>query len=104
MRTTRVTTPDRLWHGADTVMRERYCKALATAGGAMTRPKPESRSIPIARMSSAVEVMASLICAGVRDGFADLIRAAIPAAWGAAAEVPKNGLKPDVRVVTPSAA
>ena len=35
---------------------------------------------------------------------ADLTRAAIPAAWGAAAEVPKKGRKPGVLVKTPSAA
>src|SRR5262249_59771789 len=42
-------------------------------------------------------------CALVRPGFPDSTSAASAAAWGAAAEVPKNGLKPGTPVVTPSA-
>src|SRR5215510_7068505 len=60
--------------------------------------------MPGARISSAVDVIASLMASPDNDRFFDLISAAMPAACGAAAEVPKNGLKPDVRVVTPSAA
>ena len=46
--------------------------------------------------------MAVLTCAGVRPF--SIIKAAIPAACGAAAEVPKNGLNPGVAQLTPSAA
>jgi len=45
-----------------------------------------------------------LICAAVRDGLKDLMSAAIAPAWGAAADVPKNGLKPGAAHDTPSAA
>ena len=74
------------------------------AAGAITIPNPESRSTPGARISSAVEVKASKICAPVAEGLADFNNAAIAAAWGAAADVPKNGLNPGVFVETPSAA
>src|SRR5262245_21916975 len=55
-------------------------------------------------MSSVVDVIRFLMAAGVSDWFLALINAAMPAACGDAADVPKNGLKPGVRVVTPSAA
>src|ERR1044072_9494648 len=69
-------------------------------------PAPESRSTPAASMSMAVEISAVRICAGVKAGFADLTSAAIAPAWGAAAEVPKNGLGNPPTPVTdvPSAA
>jgi hypothetical protein len=44
------------------------------------------------------------MAAGARLGLRDSIKAAIAAACGAAAEVPKKGLKPAVAVETPSAA
>ena len=53
---------------------------------------------------SAVEVMALRICVLVAAGFNGFASAAIPAACGAAAEVPKNGANPGVRVFPPSAA
>ncbi len=40
----------------------------------------------------AVLVNAFRICAGVNDGFPDFINPAMSAAFGAAADVPKNGL------------
>ena len=55
-------------------------------------------------MSIAVLVSAVRTCAGVSEGTPDLSSAAIAAACGAAAEVPKNGLKPGAAVDTPSAA
>ena len=58
-----------------------------TAAGALRMPKPESRSTPAASISQAVLVRACRICAGVVKPRA-IISAAIPAAWGAAAEVP----------------
>ena len=67
-------------------------------------PYPESRSTPAARMSSAVCVMAVRIWALVYPGLTDLISAATAAAWGAAADVPKNGRKPGVLDDAPSAA
>src|SRR5215475_14720202 len=69
-------------------------------------PAPESRSTPGASMSIALTVNAMRICAGVKDGFADLSKPAIAAACGAAAEVPKNGLgnPPTPVMETPSAA
>src|SRR6266487_2746562 len=62
----------------------------------MTMPYPESRSTPTARMSSAVCIMAFRIWALVYPGLTDLTSAATAAAWGAAADVPKNGRKPGV--------
>ena len=70
-------------------------------------PAPESRSGPAASMSSAVD---SMVCRSWRvvneapPPAASRISAATAAAWGAAAEVPKKGLKPGVDVITPSAA
>ena len=57
-------------------------------------------------MSIAVLTRVVRICAGVSRGFADLTRAAIAPACGAAADVPKNGFeKPPTPVTaTPSAA
>src|SRR5258708_491464 len=57
-------------------------------------------------MSSAVLVRIERISAAVKDGFADFTSAAIAAACGAAAEVPKNGLgnPPTPVTLTPSAA
>src|SRR6266852_215001 len=69
-------------------------------------PLPESRSKPAPMMSIAVLVSVVFIWAGVREGLADLTRAATAAALGAAAEVPKKGLgNPPTPVTdTPSAA
>ena len=67
-------------------------------------PAPESRSIPGASMSRAVLVRIVRIWAGVSEGLYVFINAAMAAAWGAAAEVPKNGLNPSTDVATPSAA
>jgi len=58
-------------------------------------------------MSIAAAEIARRICAGVSAGTAALTSAAIAAACGAAAEVPKNGFRPEPPgsvVVTPSAA
>ena len=55
-------------------------------------------------MSIAVVFMTDLISAGVIEGANDFKSAAIAAACGAAAEVPKNGLNPETEVLTPSAA
>src|SRR5947199_5275706 len=72
----------------------------------MTMPAPESRSTPGRSMSIALVSSAARICAAVNAGFADLISAAIAAACGAAADVPKNGLgnPPTPDTDTPSAA
>src|SRR5712692_4192791 len=71
----------------------------------MTIPMPESRSKPGPIISIAVVVSVVRICAGVREGFADLTSAATEAALGAAAEVPKNrlGNPPTPVTDTPSA-
>src|SRR2546428_421218 len=53
-------------------------------------------------MSSAVLVRIDRICAAVNDGFADFTSAAIAAACGPAAEVPKNGLGNPPTPVTPT--
>src|SRR5215475_10118164 len=76
------------------------------AAKALRMPAPESRSTPGPSMSIAVLVSAVRICAGVRDGLADLTNPAIAAACGAAAEVPKKGLgnPPTPVTATPSAA
>src|SRR6266496_1107956 len=73
---------------------------------AITIPAPESRSTPAASMSRADEVSAVRIWAGVGVGLNERSRAAMAAACGAAADVPKNGLKPGIAAedVTPSAA
>jgi len=55
-------------------------------------------------MSRAVDVNAVRSCAAVIPGLADFSKAAMAAAWGAAAEVPQNGLNPGVEVITQSAA
>src|SRR5438309_2052029 len=57
-------------------------------------------------MSIAVLVSTVFICAGVKAGLAALIKAAMAAACGAAADVPKNGLgnPPAPETLTPSAA
>src|SRR5438067_2405276 len=72
----------------------------------MMMPAPESRSTPGLSMSIALVSSAVRTCAVVNDGLADLIRAAIAAACGAAADVPKNGLGklPTPVIDTPSAA
>ena len=71
---------------------------------AITMPMPESRSTPGASMSSAVANSALLSCVCVNPGFADLISAMIAAAFGAAADVPKNcpGKSPAPVTNTPS--
>ncbi len=58
-------------------------------------------------MSKAVEISRLRICAEVKEGLNDFNSAATAAAWGAAADVPKNGLRPEPGgkvVLTPSAA
>ncbi len=55
-------------------------------------------------MSIAVPVSAERTSAGLMPGLPDRISAAIAAACGADAEVPKNGSKPGTEVLTPSAA
>ena len=72
--------------------------------GTITMPTPESRSQPAASMSSAEAFMDDTIWALVAAGLAPLIRAAMAAAVGAAAEVPQNGMKPGVVVVPQSPA
>ena len=67
-------------------------------------PTPESRSTPAPMMSRAVLVKTFRTWSTVKAGLKDLSSAAMPAACGAAAEVPKNGAKPGTEVVTPSAA
>src|SRR5262245_24962116 len=66
------------------------------AACAMTIPAPESRSTPGASMSIADAMSADRVCAGVNDGFADLMSAAIAAACGAAACPPHRtgGMNP----------
>src|SRR5260370_40035961 len=64
-------------------------------------------STPGDSISTVLVVRIVLTCAVVKEGFADLINAAIAPACGAAAEVPKNGFKPPPAgnvVETPSAA
>jgi hypothetical protein len=78
--------------------------AAWTAANASSRPAPESRSIPDASMSRAVDLNTVRICAGPSNGLADFTKAAIAAACGAAADVPGNGLNPGLDVVTRSAA
>src|SRR5262245_11207947 len=78
--------------------------AYWTAANAMTTPRPESRSKPGAIESSAVAAMAFSTCAGVQVGRTDRTSAAMPAACGAAADVPKNGRNPGVFALVPSAA
>ena len=63
--------------------------------------------MPVPSMSSEPLTSAARICAGVLAGSADLTRPAIAPACGAAAEVPKNGFRPEPAgsvVTTPSAA
>src|SRR6185503_14214068 len=91
-----------------TVPKARFATGVApiawSAWKAITIPAPESLSTPAASMSSAEEVSAVLTCAGVSDGFEDRSNPAMAAACGAAADVPKNGLKPGAAHDTPSAA
>jgi hypothetical protein len=75
-----------------------------SAPGAMTIPTPESRSNPGASMSKAELSNAFVTSWRVAVGFAALTKAAIAAAVGAAAEVPKNEMKPGVVVEPPSPA
>jgi len=65
-------------------------------------PYPERSSHPGERMSREAFSKMPLIFVGVRCGKAERTMAAMPAACGAAAEVPKNGLKPGVAVWIPS--
>jgi hypothetical protein len=55
-------------------------------------------------MSIAEEKSAAFTSAAVTLPPVDLTSAAIAAAWGAAADVPKKGLKPGAAQLTPSAA
>src|SRR5205823_5784457 len=76
----------------------------ATGFRASMIPDPELTSMPGSSLSSAVDIRICLIAAGVRLALRESITAAIAAACGAAADVPKTGAKPGVAVVTPSAA
>ena len=67
-----------------------FAPAAMSAASAWMRPEPESLSKPGAAMSIAVVCSAVRICAGVSDGTAWNMSAPTPAAWGAAAEVPKK--------------
>ena len=61
-------------------------------------------SIPAGVRSSAVALNASATSAVPAPGLPDSTSAAIAAACGAAADVPKNGAKQSIDVLTPSAA
>src|SRR5262245_14563401 len=76
----------------------------SSAANASKIPNPESRSKPVASISMAVLVSARRILFGVNLGLADLSNAAMAAACGAEAEVPKNDPNPGTLVATPSAA
>ena len=78
--------------------------AAFTALSALIMPFPETLLGPGFWLGSAVFIIRCMRIAGDIVGFFDSIRAAIAAAWGAAAEVPKNGLKFRVATDTPSAA
>ena len=77
-----------------------WAMAAVKASKASRSPKPESRSRPSASMSSAVLVSAERILERDSVGRAALTSPAIAAAWGAEAEVPKNGWKPGTEVDT----
>ena len=77
--------------------------AAATPRLAMTIPEPLVRAKKFETGKEVLTIMV-LIWAEVRPGLADLIRAAMAAAWGAAAEVPKKEVKPGTPVGTPLAA
>src|SRR4051812_4874409 len=81
--------------------------ALFRALNADRTPRPLLRSAPCS--STSIEPVCNAVrsLAGVRPGITDLMSAATAPAWGAAAEVPKNGFSPERAgsvVVTPSAA
>src|SRR5262245_66498905 len=81
--------------------------ARCRAPNAVTMSRPALRSVLAASMSIALPTRADRIWAGVLVGRAPLIRAATAPACGAAAEVPKNGVRPEPGgsvVDTPSAA
>ena len=71
---------------------------------ARSTPVPVRPSTPAGARSSAVALNASRRSASVELGLPESTSAAMPAACGAAAEVPKNGSKSSTDVVTPSAA
>ena len=58
--------------------------------GSTSLPYPLSLSLPRGPMSTAAAISAFHNCLREYDGLADLIRAAAPATWGAAAEVPQK--------------
>src|SRR5262245_23177493 len=63
------------------------------AAKALTRPDPKSKSNPAGSRSSAVSFRTCRTAAGVADGpMTCITRAATPATWGAAADVPQNEL------------
>jgi hypothetical protein len=72
------------------------------AASASRRPAPATGSRPGAATSAAVAISVLWICAGVRQPFFCKSKAATAAVSGAAADVPKNGLKPGTNVLTPS--
>ena len=57
--------------------------------GSTSLPYPLSLSLPRGPMSTVAATSVFHNCLREYDGLADLIRAAAPATWGAAAEVPK---------------
>src|SRR4051812_40569805 len=81
--------------------------ALLRALNADTMPRPLLRSVLDSSMSIVPLCSAERIFAWVMLGTADLMSAATAPAWGAAAEVPKNGFSPEPPgsvVLTPSVA
>jgi hypothetical protein len=68
-----------------------YWRAACTAPKAMTTPKPPSRFHAGPIVGNAVFSRMFLTWVLVRLGLADHTKAAIAAACGAAADVPKNG-------------
>ena len=80
-----------------------------SAASAWIRPKPVPKSKPVSNpavlgssMSIAVYFRAVYMASGVKVGTRSFMSAATPAAWGAAAEVPKK--TPKDMVFTPSGA
>src|SRR5262245_17212880 len=72
---------------------------------ASARPDPKLASNPAAPRSRAVALRAPARACGLVPGpMRCSAMAATAAAWGAAADVPKNGLKPGRLVATPSTA
>jgi hypothetical protein len=62
--------------------------AMITAALESTKPWPKKLSLPGAPRSTALEVSIFLTCAAVKLRLAALIRATVPATFGAAIDVP----------------